>query len=66
MEQEYLLLQTFGPDDFEEYVKEEAAIRTDQPGEAFTYWTDTIWYYLNESKVPGTQKRTFCQKLYWL
>ena len=32
MEQEFLLLQTFGLDDFEDYVKEEAAIRTTNLG----------------------------------
>ena len=42
MEQEFLLLQTFGLDDFEDYVKEKAAIRTDQTGEAVIYQIDTL------------------------
>ena len=34
MKQEFMLLQTIGLDNFEDYVKEETAIRTDQTGEA--------------------------------
>ena len=56
MEQEFLLLQTLSLDDFEDYVKDEAAIRTDQTGEAVTYRIDILWYYLNEFKVPGHKR----------
>ena len=61
MEQEFLLLQTISLDDFEDYVKEEAAIRADQSGEAIRYRIDVLWYYLNELKVHGTQKSKFEQ-----
>ena len=56
MEQEFLLLQTISLDDFEDHVREQAAIRADQSGEAVRYRIDILWYYLNEFKVPGTQK----------
>ena len=57
MEQKFLLLETVSLDDFEDYVNEDA--RTDQSGEAVTYRSDILWYYLNEFKVPGTQKSKF-------
>ena len=59
MEQKFLLLETLRLDDFEDYVNEDA--RTDQSGEAVTYRSDILWYYLNEFKVPGTQKSKFGQ-----
>ena len=63
IKQEFLLLQTLSLDDFEDYVKEEAGIRTDQSEETVTYRTDILWYFLNEFKVPGTQKSKFGQLL---
>ena len=61
MEQEFLLLQTISLYDFEDYVREQAAIRADQTGEAVRYRIDILWYYLNELKVSGTQKPKFAQ-----
>ena len=61
MEQEFLLLQTISLDDFEDHVREQAAIRADQSGEAVRYRIDILRCYLNEFKVPGTQKPKFGQ-----
>ena len=56
-----MLLQTISLDDFEDHVREQAAIRANQTGEAVRYRIDILWYYLNELKVPGTQKPKFGQ-----
>ena len=61
LQQEFLLLQTIGLDDFEDHVREQAAIRAYQSGEAVRYRIDILWYYLNEFKVPGTQEPKFGQ-----
>ena len=61
IEQECLLLQTISLDDFEDDVREQAAIRADQSGEVVRYRIDILWYYLNEFKVPGTQKAKYGQ-----
>ena len=61
MEQEFLLLQTISLDDFEDHVREQAAIRAGQTVEAVRYRIDILWYYLNELKVPRTQMPRFGQ-----
>ena len=45
MEQEFLLLQTISLDDFEDHVREQAAIRAEQNGEAVRYRIYILWYY---------------------
>ena len=40
-------------------VKEEAYIRVDDEGEGVAYHIDVLWYYLYETKIPGTYKSKF-------
>ena len=40
-------------------VKEEAYIQVDDEGEGVAYHIDVLWYYLYETKIPGTSKSKF-------
>ena len=59
MEVEFLLLTSITLDDFEESELDEAAIRTDESGDAKIYRIDILWYYLYIQKITGTGKNKF-------
>ena len=56
MEQEFLLLQTITIYDFDSYAKAEVTIRVDENDGEETFRIDVSWYYLYETKIPGTSK----------
>ena len=59
VEVEFLLLTSITLDDFEESELDEAAIRTDESGDAKIYRIDILWYYLYIQKITGTGKNKF-------